>query len=139
MTVNIDETTPALGSQYNYVKSSSKMIQWLFKEAKEGQVSAIQGDNDQYLVAALDKVYDGDYLPLEDPDVKKYCETQARNEKKGDALVKNMQAKRMISTAMRNCWASRCKRSAWAAECRRSSRRWADKCLMPKWAKFMVL
>lgn len=93
MTVNIDETTPALGSQYNYVKSSSKMIQWLFKEAKEGQVSAIQGDNDQYLVAALDKVYDGDYLPLEDPDVKKYCETQARNEKKGDALVKKYAGK----------------------------------------------
>lgn len=89
----LTEDSPVLGTQYNYVKSSAKLIQWLFKDAEKGDVSAIQTDNDQYVVVALDDVYDGDYMPLTDSDVRVYCETKARNEKKGEALMKKYQGK----------------------------------------------
>lgn len=85
--------SPVLGMQYNYVKSSAKLIQWLFKEAKEGAVSAIQTDNDKYVAVALDKVYDGAYWPLSDPMVKDECEVIARNEKKGADMVKKYAGK----------------------------------------------
>ncbi len=77
----------------NTVKGSSKLIQWLFKDAKEGEVSAIQADNDQLVVAALAKKYDGDYRPVTDSEVKAYCETVARNHKKADALAKKYAGK----------------------------------------------
>ncbi len=77
----------------NSVKGTSKLIQWLFKDAKEGEVSAIQTDNDQLVVAALAKKYDGDYRPVSDPEVKAYCETVARNHKKADALAKKYAGK----------------------------------------------
>lgn len=77
----------------NSVKNSSKLITWLFKDAKEGEVSAIQQDNDQLIVVALAKVYDGKFRPLTDPQVKAYCEQVARNHKKADALAKKYAGK----------------------------------------------
>lgn len=92
-TAMLSEDSPALGTQYNPVKATSKLVQWLFNDAKEGEVSAIQTDNDKYVVVALDKIYDGDYMPLSDVDVKARCEAKARNEKKGADLLKKYQGK----------------------------------------------
>lgn len=77
----------------NSVKGTSKLISWLFKDAKEGEVSAIQQENNQLVVVALAKVYDGDYRPVTDPQVKAYCEQVARNHKKADALAKKYAGK----------------------------------------------
>ena len=77
----------------NQIKGSAKLIAWLFNDASEGEVSAIQTDNDQLVVAALSKVYDGDFRPISDPDVKAYCEQVARNNKKAAALMKKYAGK----------------------------------------------
>lgn len=79
--------------QLNNVKSSAKLIQWLFMDASKGDVSAIQQDNDQLLVAALAAVYDEDYAPLSDPDIKSLCEQRARNNKKAETLAKQYTGK----------------------------------------------
>ena len=72
------------------IKSTAKLVKWLFTEAEKGEVSAIQTEqnNDNLVVVALADIYDGDYIPVTDSDVKAQCETFARNEKKGNALVK---------------------------------------------------
>ena len=77
----------------NSVKNSSKLIHWLFKDAKEGEVSAIQQDNDVLIVVALAQVYDDGFRPLSDPETKAYCEMKARNLKKADALAKKYAGK----------------------------------------------
>ena len=77
----------------NSVKNSSKLIHWLFKDTKEGEVSAIQQDNDVLIVVALAQVYDDGFRPLSDPETKAYCEMKARNLKKADALAKKYAGK----------------------------------------------
>lgn len=90
----INDETPALGSNiYTSVKGTSRLVQWLFKDASEGQVSQIQKDQDQLVVVALSAIYDGGYLPVTDPDVKRYCENKARDNKKAEALIKQYKGK----------------------------------------------
>lgn len=93
----------------NSVKNSSKLIHWLFKDAKEGEVSAIQQDNDMLIVVALAQVYNG-FRPITDPETRAFCEMKARNIKKADALAKKYAGKandingyaRLMNSAVQN-------------------------------------
>ena len=57
---NLTKTTDKVGQ----LKSSRPIVRWAF-EAKEGQVSDVFECGQQFIVAALTEVNDGDYRPLE--------------------------------------------------------------------------
>ncbi len=92
-TAILSADSPALGTQYSPVKGTAKLVQWVFNDAEEGAVSAIQVDNDKLVVCALDNIYDGEYMPLSDQDVKMFCENVARNDKKAEDLMKQYAGK----------------------------------------------
>lgn len=61
------------------ITNSRKAIKWALTEGKKGTVSNIFTDNNDVLVAvALDDIYDGDFLPLTDPEVLTFCTNKAR-------------------------------------------------------------
>ena len=80
--------------QVNGIENSREVVKWLF-EATPGTVSTIfdKQNNDKYIVAALDWVYEKGYLPANAPEVKEELTAQIRNSKKGDALVAQYQGK----------------------------------------------
>lgn len=76
------------------IENSRKAIKWALKDGKEGQVSEVFTDNhDVLLAAALDKVYNDEYLPLSDPDVKRFCTNKAIARKKAEAMMQKYNGK----------------------------------------------
>ena len=69
----------------NDLKNSREIVRWAF-EAKQGQVSDVFTCGDQFVVAALTEVKDGEYRPLED--VRAELIITATNNKKGE-YIKN--------------------------------------------------
>lgn len=72
----------------NDLKSSRAIVRWAF-EAKEGQVSDVYECGDQFVVAALTTVSDGEYRSIED--VKAELTIQALNDKKAEYIIKQLQ------------------------------------------------
>ena len=69
----------------NDLKNSREIVRWAF-EAKQGQVSDVFTCGDQFVVAALTEVKDGEYRPLED--VRAELIITATNNKKAE-YIKN--------------------------------------------------
>ena len=69
----------------NDLKNSREIVRWAF-EAKQGQVSDVFKCGDQFVVAALTEVKDGEYRPLED--VRAELIITATNNKKAE-YIKN--------------------------------------------------
>ena len=89
----ITPSTPMLGGTYQGIKESRKAIKWAF-EGKEGDISPIFSDNNDVLLAvAIDKIYDGEYLPWDFEQGKQLLTQRVRNSKKGDDLMKQYKGK----------------------------------------------
>ncbi|MGM9804094.1 MAG: SurA N-terminal domain-containing protein [Muribaculaceae bacterium] len=91
--------------QIDGIDNTRKTIQWLF-EAKKGDVSPIydKDNKDKMIVVALDAIYDNGYAPLDDAQVKAAITAKATNEKKAEALMKDLQGKKSLAeyaTAMK--------------------------------------
>jgi peptidyl-prolyl cis-trans isomerase D len=71
----------------NDLKGSRSIVKWAF-EAKEGQVSDVYECGEQFVVAALTQVNDGEYRPIED--VKAELTIQAINNKKAEYITKQL-------------------------------------------------
>ena len=71
----------------NDLKGSRSIVKWAF-EAKEGQVSDVYECGEQFVVAALIQVNDGEYRPIED--VKAELTIQAINNKKAEYITKQL-------------------------------------------------
>lgn len=70
------------------LKNSRAAAKWAM-DAKKGQVSPIYGDEQTgaFYVLALKNIYDGEYVPANDPDLNRMLTTTARNRKKGEKLI----------------------------------------------------
>ena len=80
-------------AQLGQIKDTRKVIKWAF-DSKKGSVSPIFSDNNDVLVAAaVDDIYDQDYLPYSFPQGKEMLTQRVRNSKKGDDLMKQYQGK----------------------------------------------
>ena len=90
MPVVVNSTTP----QINGIANTRKAVQWLFG-AEKGSVSPIfdKDNKDKMVVVALDGVYDGEYMPASDSQVKSMLVQIAMNSNKGDALVEKYNGK----------------------------------------------
>lgn len=94
----IDASTPQLQDPMTGrgIENSRKAIKWALtdKEAKVGAVSPIfRENNDVLLAVAIDKVYDGKYVPMTEQSIKEFCTTRAMAAKKATALEKQYKGK----------------------------------------------
>ena len=80
---NLNENSDKVGQ----LKNSRMIVRWAF-EAKEGQVSDVYECGDQFVVALLTDVKDGDYRPLSD--VQGELTQMARNDKKAAMITKEL-------------------------------------------------
>lgn len=80
---NLNENSDKVGQ----LKNSRPIVRWAF-EAKEGQVSDVYECGDQFVVALLTDVKDGDYRPMSD--VQGELTQMARNEKKAAMIQKEL-------------------------------------------------
>lgn len=85
----ISASTP----QIDRIEDSRNAISWAMG-AKKGQVSPIFGDeNDgRFLAVALNSIYE-DYIPANDPQVKKILTAKVRDNKKAEALISQYNGK----------------------------------------------
>ncbi len=92
----ISPSTPQLGmGSYGQggIKDSRKAIKWAF-DSKKDEVSPIFSDNNNVLLAvAVDEIYEEGYLPHTMAQAKDILTERVRNEKKGEALLKQYQGK----------------------------------------------
>ena len=80
-------------AQLGQFKDTRKVIKWAF-DSKKGSVSPIFSDNNDVLVAAaVDDIYDQEYLPYNFPQGKEMLTQRVRNSKKGDDLMKQYKDK----------------------------------------------
>ena len=93
----IDPSTTQLGAQQSQfgmmpgIKESRRAVKWAY-ENKPGSISQIFDSDTELLVVAVDAVYK-DYMPFEDPTVKKQLTDLVMNEKKGEYLMKQYKGK----------------------------------------------
>ena len=80
---NLQENTDKVGQ----LKNSRAIVRWAF-EAKEGQISDVFECGDQFIVAALTEVNDGDYRSLEA--VRTELSAEAINNKKAELIIKEL-------------------------------------------------
>ena len=85
-------TSPVFGlnentDKVNDLKNSRAIVRWAF-EAKQGQVSDVFECGDQFVVAALTEVNDGDYRPLEA--VRAELVIAATNDKKAEYIANQL-------------------------------------------------
>ena len=80
---NLNENSDKVGQ----LKNSRPIVRWAF-EAKEGQVSDVYECGDQFVVALLTDVKDGEYRPMSD--VQGELTQLVRNDKKAAMIAKNM-------------------------------------------------
>ncbi len=78
----------ALSSHIGELPESSSAVKWAMN-AKKGQVSDIfsNRDNSRLLVVAVKDIYNDNYIPATDPDLKTELTTIVRNDKKAAALL----------------------------------------------------
>ncbi len=92
----ISPSTPQLGMGsfgQGGIKDSRKAIKWAF-DSKKDEVSPIFSDNNNVMLAvALDEIYTDGYLPYTMAQGKEILTQRVRNQKKGDALMKQFQGK----------------------------------------------
>jgi peptidyl-prolyl cis-trans isomerase D len=89
---NLTATTDKVGQ----LKSSRPIVRWAF-EAKEGEVSDVFECGDQFIVAALSEVNDGDYRPLEA--VRAELTFEATNNAKAAYIQKQLKDAKSIEEA----------------------------------------
>lgn len=82
---------------YNmYYPDSRQVVRWVMIDGKPGEVSKIYESKEAatpaLYVAAVNSEYD-EYVPVSNPEVKKYITEKVRRSKAGDAQVKKYQAK----------------------------------------------
>lgn len=80
---NLSENSDKVGQ----LKNSRPIVRWAF-EAKEGQVSDVYECGDQFVVALLTDVKDGDFRPMSD--VQGELTQMVRNEKKAELISKEL-------------------------------------------------
>lgn len=80
---NLTATTDKVGQ----LKASRPVVRWAF-EAKEGAVSDVFECGQQFVIAALTEVNDGDYRPLEA--VRAELTYEARNNAKAEYIIKQL-------------------------------------------------
>lgn len=80
---NLSENSDKVGQ----LKNSRPIVRWAF-EAKEGQVSDVYECGDQFVVALLTDVKDGDFRPMSD--VQGELTQMVRNEKKAALISKEL-------------------------------------------------
>ena len=80
----------------NDLKNSRAIVRWAF-EAKEGQVSDVFECGDQFVVAALTEVNDGEYRPLEA--VRAELVMAATNNKKAEYIINQLQGVSTLEAA----------------------------------------
>ena len=80
---NLTATTDKVGQ----LKASRPIVRWAF-EAKEGAVSDVFECGQQFVIAALTEVNDGDYRPLES--VRAELTYEARNNAKAEYIIKQL-------------------------------------------------
>ena len=80
---NLNENSDKVGQ----LKNSRPIVRWAF-EAKEGQVSDVYECGDQFVVALLTDVKDGDFRPMSD--VQGELTQMVRNEKKAALISKEL-------------------------------------------------
>ena len=80
----------------NDLKNSRSIVRWAF-EAEEGQVSDVFECGDQFVVAALTEVNDGDYRPLEA--VRAELVIAATNNKKAEYIINQLKDVTTLETA----------------------------------------
>lgn len=78
----------------NNTPNSREGVNWAM-EAEKGQVSPIFRDdrNTRLIAVAVKDIYDGDFIPATDPNLKKYLTEEARKEKKAAKLIADYQGK----------------------------------------------
>lgn len=81
---NLDKNTENVGT----LASSRPIVRWAF-EAKEGQVSDVFECGNQFVVATLTEVNDGEYRSFED--VKAELMLEATNNQKAAQIIKNLE------------------------------------------------
>ncbi len=80
----------------NELKNSRSIVRWAF-EAKAGQVSDVFECGDQFVVAALTEVNDGEYRPMEA--VRAELVVAATNNKKADYIMNQLQGVNTLEAA----------------------------------------
>lgn len=83
-----------LGNGYMGIENSFSAIKWAF-DNKPGTISPIMDidNNKKMIVVAVDEVYDGEFLPATNPNVKQFLTDRVMADKKGDALIKRYDKK----------------------------------------------
>ena len=89
---NLTKTTDKIGQ----LKASRPIVRWAF-EAKEGQVSDVFECGQQFIVAALTEVNDGEYRPLEA--VRAELTYEARNHAKAAYIEKQLKGAETLEAA----------------------------------------
>ena len=89
---NLTETTDKVGQ----LKSSRPIVRWAF-EAKEGQVSDVFECGQQFIVAALTEVNDGEYRPLDA--VRAELTYEATNNAKAEYIKKQLKGVTTLEAA----------------------------------------
>ncbi len=89
---NLTKTTDKVGQ----LKASRPIVRWAF-EAKEGQVSDVFECGQQFIVAALTEVNDGEYRPLEA--VRAELTYEARNNAKAEYIAKELKGVETLEAA----------------------------------------
>ena len=89
---NLTATTDKVGQ----LKASRPIVRWAF-EAKEGQVSDVFECGQQFVVAALTEVNDGEYRPLDD--VRAELTFEARNNAKADYIANKLKGFESLESA----------------------------------------
>ena len=89
---NLTETTDKVGQ----LKSSRPIVRWAF-EAKEGAVSDVFECGQQFIVAALTEVNDGEYRPLEA--VRAELTYEATNNAKAEYIKKELKGAESLEAA----------------------------------------
>ena len=93
--------TPAFGlnansDKVNDLKNSRGIVRWAF-EAKEGQLSDVFECGEQFIVAALTEVNDGDYRTLDE--VRMELQMQATTDKKAEYLMTQLKGIKTLEEA----------------------------------------
>ena len=89
-TTTVTASTPRLGM----LDDTREAIAWAMG-AKKGQVSPVIGTeaSGRYVAVALEDIYDGDFIPMTDPSLRKQLEARALNDKKAAELIKQYEGK----------------------------------------------
>jgi peptidyl-prolyl cis-trans isomerase D len=90
MPVVVYSNTP----QVNGINGTRDAVKWMFA-ANEGSVSPIfdVDSKNKMMVVAVEKVFDGEYLPMNERQINDMITYQVRNEKKGAALAEKYNGK----------------------------------------------